>query len=61
MFVPGCMWQVMHWLDGMARVNSWRKGWPERSRGMVASPLCVRPRLPKAAYGPECAGERSLA
>ena len=30
MLVPGCMWQTMHWLVGIARVNECFKGWPER-------------------------------
>ena len=29
MFVPGCMWQTMHWLDGIERVNWWLMGWPD--------------------------------
>ena len=28
MFVPGCMWHVMHWLDGIDRVNTCFIGWP---------------------------------
>ncbi len=28
-----CMWQTMHWLVGIARVNSWRIGWPGCVRG----------------------------
>ena len=27
----------MHWLDGIERVNSWRIGWPDSSRGIVGS------------------------
>ena len=40
MFVPGWMWQTMHWLDGIERVNSWRMGWPDsfaRNRGIGRS------------------------
>ena len=45
MFVPGCMWHVMHWLDGIEFVNRCRTGWPERSRGMVGSLLAEAPGL----------------
>ncbi len=37
MFVPGCMWQTMHWLEGMARVNWCRMGWPGWLCGIVGS------------------------
>ncbi len=32
-----CMWQGMHWLVGIARVNSCRRGWPGSSFGIVGS------------------------
>ena len=28
MFVPGCTWQIMHWLEGIARVKACLIGWP---------------------------------
>jgi len=46
MLVPGCMWHVMHWLEGMERVKACLRGWPGSSRGIVVSADCVRPRLP---------------
>ena len=49
MLVPGCMWQVMHWLDGIARVKTWRSGWPDSFFGIVGSVLRESPRLPASA------------
>src|SRR5690242_5548503 len=37
------MWHTMHWDDGMARVNSWRIGWPGSPFGMVGSRVAVVP------------------
>ena len=37
MFVPGCMWQTMHWLEGILEVSWWRIGWPLSSFGIVGS------------------------
>src|SRR5687768_15474551 len=43
-----CMWQLMHWAVGMARVKAWRTGWPlsfsapwaASAGAWVASTLC---------------------
>ena len=40
MLVPGWMWQTMHWLVGMERVNSCLMGWPDSFCGMVGS-ICA--------------------
>ena len=56
-----CMWQTMHCDDGIARVNWWLIGWPERSFGMAGSVVADRPSWPLFAYGPECFGSRSFA
>jgi len=40
------MWQTMHCEEGMARVNSWRMGWPGRFFAMVGSELADSPALP---------------
>src|SRR2546422_11538727 len=61
MFVPGWTWQTMHWLEGMARVNVCRIGWPDSFLGIVGSTVALYPRWPKRAYGPEWTDERSLA
>ena len=37
MFVPGCMWQTMHWLEGMDLRELWRIGWPGWFLGIVGS------------------------
>ncbi len=37
MFVPGCMWHVMHWLDGIERVNVCFSGWPGSVLEIVGS------------------------
>jgi hypothetical protein len=55
------MWQVMHWLDGMALVKTCFSGWPGSSLGMVGSAVWVVPLLPNWAWGPELARERSFA
>ena len=60
-FVPGWTWQTMHWLVGIESVNLWAIGWPGSFLGIVGSTEKLRPRLPNLAYGPEWAGERSLA
>lgn len=55
------MWQTMHCEEGIARVNSWRMGCPERSLGMVGSFVADFPVWPYFAYTPACFGSRSLA
>ena len=32
-----CMWQTMHWLVGIARVNVCCSGWPDLFFGIVGS------------------------
>ena len=41
MFVPGCMWQTMHWLEGMERVNWCLIGCPDSFFGMVGSTVAA--------------------
>jgi hypothetical protein len=61
MFVPGCIWHVMHWLEGMDRVKVCLIGCPGSFLSMVGSAAADCPMLPNAAYCPECAGDRSFA
>ncbi len=61
MFVPGCMWQTMHWLVGIARVKTCFSGCPERFFGIIGSCVSVNPWLPALAYAAECTGDSSLA
>ena len=55
-----CMWQVMHCAVGIARVKTWRIGWPRLAdRGVVgvgrrvvpAWPSCVGPGAGAAMVG----------
>ncbi len=55
------MWQVMHWLDGMLRVNWWRIGCAFSLFEIIGSPVKLRPWLPYFDHQPELVGERSLA
>ena len=55
------MWQFMHWLDGIERVNWCEIGWPRSFLFIVGSPLKLRPWLPYLEYQPEFVGERSFA
>jgi hypothetical protein len=38
-----CMWQIMHWLVGIAREKACFKGCPLRSFGIVGSTVWDRP------------------
>ncbi len=49
MFVPGWMWQTMHWLDGMARVNTCLMGWPDSFFGIVGSTVALSARCCRTA------------
>ncbi len=52
-FVPGCMWQTMHWLVGIASVNRCSIGWPGSFLGIVGSAREARcPSGRYLAYGP---------
>ena len=46
MFVPGCIWQTMHWLEGMPRVNWCLMGCPDWFFGMVGSMVALNPEWP---------------
>ena len=61
MFVPGCMWQVMHWLVGIALVNDMLDRMARPFFGIIGSDVWLNPRLPAFAYAAEWTGERSLA
>jgi hypothetical protein len=37
------MWQLMHWLVGIARVKLWVIGWPSSASEMVGSMVRVLP------------------
>jgi len=52
MFVPGWMWQIMHWLDGMERVKACLMGWPDSFLGMVGSEDSLKAEWPNFAYAP---------
>src|ERR1700743_1068060 len=41
------MWQIMHWLVGISRVNSCLSGCPDSLCGMVGSGCWDMPRVPK--------------
>jgi hypothetical protein len=41
-----CMWQIMHWLVGIWRVNSCLIGCPGSFFGIVGSICCEVPMLP---------------
>jgi hypothetical protein len=41
------MWQVMHWLEGMLRVNLCAMGWPFSFFEIIGSGLKDRPWFPK--------------
>jgi len=40
------MWQTMQVDEGMARVNSWRTGWPDSPFGIVGSFVALLPSCP---------------
>ena len=44
MFVPGCMWQVMHWLVGTEVVSTCWIGWPDSFFGIISSDDWLSPR-----------------
>ena len=46
MFVPGCMWQTMHWLEGMERVKECLMGWPGCVLSIVGSAVALVPEWP---------------
>ena len=49
MFVPGWMWQIMHWLDGMERVKVCLMGWPGSDLLTVGSVEELVPEWPNLA------------
>ena len=58
-----CMWQTMHWLVGIARVNAWRQRMARLVLAGWSGPLvCVSALVAEAAHRmPEWRGSRSLA
>src|SRR3954447_12343416 len=55
------MWQIMHWLVGIWRVNSCLIGWPDSLCEMVGSACADMPMLPNLAYTAEWNVSRSFA
>jgi len=43
------MWQTMHWLEGMDRVNVCFMGWPACDLSIVGSAVALVPECPNAA------------
>ena len=43
MFAPGWMWQIMHALEGIDRVNACLMGCPGSSLGIVGSEDALKP------------------
>ena len=52
---------IMHWLEGMERVNVCLMGWPGSFFRMVGSDDALNPECPNCAYAPEWEASRSLA
>ena len=49
MFVPGWMWQFMHWLEGMDFVKVCLMGCPDSFLGIVGSEEALNPEWPYCA------------